>query len=40
MAAIGPSETSGDVRCCAAVGGQADIRRAPNPSILIYEYTP
>ena len=26
--ASGPSETSGDVRYCAAIGGQAEIRRA------------
>jgi hypothetical protein len=27
MAAIGPPATSGDVRYCAAIGGQADTRR-------------
>jgi hypothetical protein len=36
---LGPSRTFDDVRFRAAVGGEADIKRA-DPSAAIYEYTP
>jgi hypothetical protein len=39
MSANGPSATSSDVRYCAAVGGQADIRRATGPNTPFYEFT-
>jgi hypothetical protein len=39
MSPDGPKAKSGDVRFCAAVGGEADIRRAYSERRL-YEYAP